>query len=365
MSDSRISHQEMSLNNFVFGYIKEYIESIASYDENVCYSEQPFLDIEATAIKIGIKDIQYDSFLDKEAIIKRFNIKDSRNALPEDISNEHAVLLEVNGEYIILVNNRKSKEEQRFSIAHEIEHFISKKAEKQLTNSSYLPSSLVAQAVAYLYIFYISNTNKQATPKFDHFPFKTVVKSLIEYFPNKKDTIKRRSDYLFQLKNLGKNKYYQNNIIIMMTIKAFSKLIANDISLSLNKPVSDKKTYAILYKHLKQVNKKLTVKNALYNTIAEIIEEEIADYFAVNLLVPTELFALWEDKSDNKIAQAFGVPKRCIKKRRKYEVEHETSHTISEFLTSHRNVNTSVPLKPNEMIHLIDGGHNINDARRC
>jgi len=49
--------------------------------------------------------------------------------------------------------------------------------------------------------------------------------------------------------------------------------------------------------------------NDLYN-------EEIADYFSANLLVPLERFVLWEDRPDDEIADAFQVPVNCIKKRR-------------------------------------------------
>jgi Zn-dependent peptidase ImmA (M78 family) len=50
--------------------------------------------------------------------------------------------------------------------------------------------------------------------------------------------------------------------------------------------------------------------------------EDIADFFAVNLLIPTERFVLWEDKTNEEIAKAFGVEVRCIEKRRE-EIEHE------------------------------------------
>jgi len=364
MSDASVFHPKISLNDFIFGYTKEYIDRILPFDENVCYSEDPFINIVEIAKKVGIKDVYYVSFLDIEKIAKKYQIKNVRSVLPEDFSNKHAVLIEVNKEYIILVNKFKNKDEQRFSIAHEIEHFISKKTEKNLSSyEKYLPSSFIAQAIAGLYIYYISKTNNRTIPKLAHLPCKIDIKALIDYFPNETNTIKSRSDYLSQLKNLKKNKNYKNEIITRMKARSFSKLIASDISLTLNKPISETKTYAVLYKHLKLVNKKMSVKTALHNTIAEIIEEEIADYFAANLLVPIELFALWEDKSDNKIAQAFGVPKKCIKKRRKYEVEHETDYITSEFLTFSRNTNTSVPITQNEKKH-ITGGHNIHDPGR-
>jgi hypothetical protein len=53
----------------------------------------------------------------------------------------------------------------------------------------------------------------------------------------------------------------------------------------------------------------------LKKDIADDVENEIADYFAANLVVPTERFVLWEDKSINKIARAFRVDEKCIEKR--------------------------------------------------
>jgi len=54
----------------------------------------------------------------------------------------------------------------------------------------------------------------------------------------------------------------------------------------------------------------------------EAVGEDIADYFAANLLIPTERFILWEDKTDEEIAKAFGVESKCIKKRRE-EIGYE------------------------------------------
>jgi len=50
--------------------------------------------------------------------------------------------------------------------------------------------------------------------------------------------------------------------------------------------------------------------------------EDIADFFAANLLVPTERFILWDEKPVNEIASAFGVEVKCIEKRKK-EIDHE------------------------------------------
>ena len=85
------------------------------------------------------------------------------------------------------------------------------------------------------------------------------------------------------------------------------------------------------------------MKRAIDNVINETIEEEIADYFAANLLVPTERFMLWEDKTDKEIARIFRVTKKCIKKRREEEIENELyfislpkEHILNRKLEIHR-----------------------------
>ena len=57
----------------------------------------------------------------------------------------------------------------------------------------------------------------------------------------------------------------------------------------------------------------------------DLYNEEIADYFAANLLVPIERFMLWEDRPDEEIAAAFKVPVECIEKRRE-EIELELEY---------------------------------------
>ena len=94
--------------------------------------------------------------------------------------------------------------------------------------------------------------------------------------------------------------------------------------------------------HLRKKNKKAFMDSE------EAISEEIADYFAANLLVPTERFILWEDKSDGKIAKAFNVPKACIKKRRE-EIEHEIDLLTPKALSSNVNLDEQVPLSPKEL----------------
>ena len=69
---------------------------------------------------------------------------------------------------------------------------------------------------------------------------------------------------------------------------------------------------------------------------AEAEGEDIADFFAANLLVPTEHFILWDEKSDNEIAIAFGVEEECISKRRK-EIEYELRILTPEIHSAGKN----------------------------
>jgi Zn-dependent peptidase ImmA (M78 family) len=61
---------------------------------------------------------------------------------------------------------------------------------------------------------------------------------------------------------------------------------------------------------------------AFYEKMEIAFENEMADYFAANLLVPTERFVLFGKKSDKEIARLFKVSVACIKKRRP-EIENE------------------------------------------
>jgi len=69
----------------------------------------------------------------------------------------------------------------------------------------------------------------------------------------------------------------------------------------------------------------LNLTNMLY-------EEELADYFAANMLVPLERFQLWEERKDRTIAKAFKVSTACIIKRR-HETESEQEY-LSKYLSS-------------------------------
>jgi len=339
----------MSLNNMIFSYIKGYINGILPYDDNRCYSENPFVDVESIARNVGIKDVIYTSFTeDYETIAKKYHIKNIQSFRMELLANEHAFLYEVDGEFLIFVNNLKKIDSQRFSITHEIEHYISKKDAKYLKKNNYISSFSLAQAVAYLYLSSSFNINNQTSPRMDLLPDMDVVKALVEQLPKTDNSTKRKTDYIKQLKKMEKNRQGANDLKTNRYIGSVSKIIAKDLSTLFNKYISEKIPRAILHKQLKQARKKIQVSLLLYNTITEVVEEEIADYFAANLLVPTELLTLWEQKPDSKTARAFGVPVKCIKKRKKYEIEQELDYITSEYLSSYAEIDGSVPSIPDE-----------------
>jgi len=94
----------------------------------------------------------------------------------------------------------------------------------------------------------------------------------------------------------------------------------------------------------------------------EAFREVIADYFAANLLVPTERFILWEDKSDEEIATAFGVGPECIRERRK-EIEYELEIMAPKNLSSNVIPEDLAPLSLEELECVLEG-HKTHDSGR-
>jgi len=94
----------------------------------------------------------------------------------------------------------------------------------------------------------------------------------------------------------------------------------------------------------------------------EAVGEDIADYFAANLLIPIERFILWEDKTDEEIAKAFGVEPRCVSKRRE-EMEYELEAIAPKNLSSSVKVKDLVPLSLDEMDKFFEGYSNCDCDR--
>ena len=82
--------------------------------------------------------------------------------------------------------------------------------------------------------------------------------------------------------------------------------------------------------------------------------ETIADYFAANLLIPTELFILFDEKTDKEIALIFNVEEKCIKKRRT-EIEQEIVLLEPEDLASDVIVEDKTPLTLDEIHEALKG----------
>jgi len=90
------------------------------------------------------------------------------------------------------------------------------------------------------------------------------------------------------------------------------------------------------------------------------VEETIADYFAANLLIPTERFVLWEDKTDEEIADAFGVEPKCIRERKK-ELGHELDLLLPKSLSSNVKIEEISPLSLDELKTALED-HSIHDS---
>jgi len=95
---------------------------------------------------------------------------------------------------------------------------------------------------------------------------------------------------------------------------------------------------------------------------AEAVAEVVADYFAANLLIPTERFVLWEDKSNEEIANAFGVEAKCIRKRRE-EIEHELDLMVPQNLSSNVDLENQAPLSLDDLDHILEGYNNHDGGR--
>ncbi|MDR2702713.1 MAG: ImmA/IrrE family metallo-endopeptidase [Spirochaetaceae bacterium] len=86
----------------------------------------------------------------------------------------------------------------------------------------------------------------------------------------------------------------------------------------------------------------------------EAVGEDIADYFAANLLVPSERFILWEDKPNEEIAHAFGVELKCIERRRE-EIEYERHQMEPKNLSSDVKIAEQPRLTPDEFNQILEG----------
>lgn len=235
---------------------------------NVDFLKNPSVDIKNLAKKNGIIDIKY---VPKEAIPER-----------------HGTLK--NG--VISLNQDDPPEEQVFTTAHEMEHDIKQKAKEQKKRV----------------------TNKT---RFSAADINTVL--------NKKDVKQVQS----VLEEAARSNY--EKVVTALNEHGFfseiADIIAKNASKSFGKPIPSEKAFNSIAKLLCAGNK-IIDHNFILKATDDLYNEEIADYFAANLLVPIERFMLWENKSNKDIAKAFKVSVGCIKKRReeiKLELEFMSS----------------------------------------
>jgi len=103
-----------------------------------------------------------------------------------------------------------------------------------------------------------------------------------------------------------------------------------------------------------------TWKNQNVGSMGAVVET-VADYFAANLLIPTERFILWEDKTDEEIAKAFGVEPKCINKRRE-EIERELVLMTPKGISSDVKPEDIVPLSHDELLAILEA-HSARDDK--
>jgi Zn-dependent peptidase ImmA (M78 family) len=277
----------------IFSLIRYFTDQILGEENNTCFSEKPFVDIETLAKNVGITEI--------------------KPVPPEEINYEHARLRGT----VILVNDNDSPEEKRFSVAHEVYHFIC--TEKEAARS-------VANPKLDIWENHYENADEEIFMKLAQATSKEYGKVVSGY--------------------IGKPISEKTEKIVYEKIgKAVFEIMGRNVAKINGKTIS-KKTTLSFYKE---------IKKAFDDVITETVEEEIADYFAANLLVPTERFILWEEKTDEEIARAFGVTMECIRKRRKEEIENELYFLTPENLSSDVKMEDHAPLSVNEMDKILEG----------
>jgi Zn-dependent peptidase ImmA (M78 family) len=303
MSSLNIRDDQTTMDNFsrIFSFIKKNTDQILGEDKNACFSENPFVDIEAIAKEAGITDIQRVP------------------AENEDIDHKHACLKGT----IIFANTDDVLGEQRFSIAHEIFHKIC--TEKEAARSVTDPQ---------LGIWKSQKGNDEDMNR-------EIAQATSKEFGK---VISR---------HIGKPVSDKTEkIVYEKTGKEVLEIMGKNIAKAMGKPISNKATLVVCNEIMKAINEIIT----------ETIGEEIADYFAANLLVPTERFILWEDKTDEEIARAFGVTEDCIRKRRE-EIGNELHFMAPKNLSSGIKIETKPPLSVNELRSIL-GRHSTHVAGR-
>jgi len=370
MSDAIVSESNTNFYPKIFAAIKDIVESLLPDGDDLYYLERPLTDIEAIARGLGLT-------------VMRVSPKNAPPEIAELLKDNHAILL---GSFII-INEEKEPIEQLFSIAHEIGHFLLIKPSK--TGLEQCFSAIVQETVNY------SLSTEGAA-------LKAATENLIRERPSAE---KLRSvppgDAMYFARQAQTSSGFNSNSLMNARVPARSAYsqamektektpqeMANIVSRVLGKPVSDRKPSAYLKKNEKAVFEAMGrfcyltcgdakpdicrenretfeegMEKAIRNAIADTIREEIIDYFAANLLVPTEYLLLWEDKPVEKVAEAFGVTERCIKKRIEDEIELELKFITPQDLSPGVIIGSKAPLSSEELNSVLQGYCNFETER--
>jgi len=208
-----------------------------------------------------------------EVIAKEYDIEKIERVPGKSIPEKNATL----ENRVIKVKQEASTDKQNFWIAHELEHHLKNEAKK---------------------------TNKM---KFEEDIKKILDQQNIKQANSVVEEAAAKSNYEGAIKILKEFPFFQ----------LIAEPIAKNASMNFGKDIPKDKAFTSIAKLIckSKVNRKLNSEFVLKAT-DDLYNEEIADYFAANLLVPIERFMLWEDKTDEEIATAFKVPVECIRKRR-------------------------------------------------
>ena len=287
----------------IFPDIKRYINKSIFKDipAKTNYTKNPLVKVKDIAKNFGLTVIEF-SFADIYDTFKKGNI-DINDISSIFLIPKHAIL--AYKEAIIFINKNDIMEERLFSIAHEIFHFIFLKEQSRNMST-------------------IADKKRIWTEQ---------IKNNSNYRDLKQDTNQSESA------NLADRFVARCDNKARREIKAILRKI----------PLEQKEIITL-------------ITNALKKNISDIVEDEIADYFAANLLVPVERFILWDDKPDEEIADAFRTVKECIQKRR-IEIKEELEIMKPKNLSSGINLEKFAPLLHGNLIHS-PGGNGIHDTEK-
>jgi hypothetical protein len=245
----------------VFFDTKQKTDEMLFTHNNVDFLKNPAVDVDAISTENGIIEI---------------------SPVPKtEIPERHATLKDG----VIHLNDEDSREEQRFSTGHELAHHIKEKADEE------------------------KKENERRLRELMRAFFKDVEVTNTLY----KQSEKRVKSVIREAARAGYDKVVQE----LKTIPYFTEIaksITEKASEHFGKRIPEDKAYNSIAKLIRMENE--WNEGLIPNAVEDLYNEEIADYFSANLLVPLERFVLWEDRPDDEIAAAFQVPVACIIKRR-------------------------------------------------